>query len=247
LHAGNPARTLARLSATAVGAAAAGYALYAASTWLRYGQVTRSPDESADPLLDRFLPQYDVVERHRIRVDAPPDVTLRAAQQQHLNRIPLVRWIFRARELVLRSAPANRELPKGLVELALSLGWVVLVDVPDREIVLGAFTRPWEANVVFNGLPPEEFTAFREPGFVKVIWSLRADPLDNQRSIFSTETRAVATDDEARSRFRVYWSLASPGIWLIRRLSLRPLKFAAEHRYGRELGERAAVGSAVAP
>jgi hypothetical protein len=48
--------------------------------------------------------------------------------------------------------------------------------------------------------------------------------------MFRTETRAVATDVEARRRFRLYWSLASPGIGLIRWLSLRPLKMAAEQR-----------------
>jgi hypothetical protein len=239
-HAGNLAKPLVKLSATAVGVAAAGYALYAASTWLRYGRVTRCRDEHADPLLDRFLPRYDVVERHHVLVDAPADVTFNAAQRQHLNRIPLVRCIFRARELVLRGAPSNGEMPEALLDLALSLGWVALAEVPDREIVMGAVTRPWEANVVFRGIPSEQFAAFDEPGYVKIVWSLRADRIDSRRSVFRTETRAIATDAEARGRFRVYWSLASPGIWLIRRLSLRPLKFAAEHRFRRRIAEETA-------
>jgi hypothetical protein len=106
----------------------------------------------------------------------------------------------------------------------------VLAEVPDREIVVGAVTRPWEANVVFRALPPEEFAAFSEPGFVKIVWTLRADPVDDLTSVFRTETRAVATDAAARTRFRRYWAFASPGIALIRRLSLRPLKRDAERR-----------------
>ncbi len=95
---------------------------------------------------------------------------------------------------------------------------------------MGAVTRPWEPDVVFQALPPDEFATFSEPGFVKIVWTLRADPLDSETSIFRTETRALATDARARARFRRYWAFVSPGIALIRRLSLRPLKREAERR-----------------
>ena len=49
-------------------------------------------------------------------------------------------------------------------------------------------------------------------------------------SMFRTETRAVATDDFARLTFRRYWALVSPGVALIRRSSLGPLKAGAERR-----------------
>jgi hypothetical protein len=91
-------------------------------------------------------------------------------------------------------------------------------------------TRPWEPDVTFHALPPDEFAAFRQPGFVKIAWTLRVDPIDDGTSMFRTETRAVATDGNARARFRGYWALASPGIALIRRFSLGPLKAAAERR-----------------
>ena len=100
---------------------------------------------------------------------------------------------------------------------------------------MGAVTRPWEADVTFQAIPPAEFAAFSKPGFVKIVWTLRADPIDDRASVFLTETRAVATDEHARARFRRYWAFASPGIWLIRRLSLKPLKRDAERRFGREL------------
>jgi hypothetical protein len=99
---------------------------------------------------------------------------------------------------------------------------------------MGAVTQPWVADVVFRPLPPEEFVRFSEPGFVKIVWMIRADPLGDDHSIFRTETRAVATDPLARARFRRYWSLASPGIVLIRWLMLNPVKTAAE-RQAREL------------
>jgi hypothetical protein len=79
-------------------------------------------------------------------------------------------------------------------------------------------------------VPPDEFRDFAEPGYVKIAWTLRADPDGGGASTFRTETRALATDAFARARFRAYWSLLSPGIYLIRWLSLGPVKARAEHR-----------------
>jgi hypothetical protein len=176
------------------------------------------------------MPRYDIVERHHTRVSAPAGVALAAARDQDLLRVPLVHAIFRAREIALGAAPDTRPQPHGLLNTVQALGWRVLAERPDREVVVGAFTRPWEANVTFHSLPPDDFAVFGEPGFVKIAWTLRADPIDGASSIFRTETRAVATDPAARARFRRYWAFASPGIALIRRLSLPPLKAEAERR-----------------
>jgi hypothetical protein len=101
---------------------------------------------------------------------------------------------------------------------------------PPVTVRKGAVTQPWMADVVFRRLPPEEFAAFDDPGYVKIVWTLRADPIGDTLSVFRTETRAVATDGVARAKFRRYWSLLSPGIILIRWASLRPLKVDAERR-----------------
>lgn len=88
----------------------------------------------------------------------------------------------------------------------------------------------WEANPEFIAVPTEKFQAFHEPEFVKIVWTIRADPDGPERSILRTETRAIATDAESRRRFRLYWSLLSPGIVLIRRLLLPAAKREAESR-----------------
>jgi hypothetical protein len=215
--------TAARAAAAGVGAGLAAYGAYAAVTWYRYGHVSQPCGGGHDELLDRFMPDFHVVERHRIRVAAPPDIVLAAAREQDLLGLPVVHAIFKAREIVMGAAPDGRTQPRGLLAATLALGWGVLAEIRDREIVVGAVTKPWEANVAFRALPPHEFAAFADPGFVKIAWTLRADPSDGGTSIFRTETRAIATDDTARARFRFYWAFASPGIALIRRLSLRPL------------------------
>jgi hypothetical protein len=223
--------TAGRLLAGGAAFAAAAYGTYAGVRWLRYGHPARpsEPDE-ADPILDRFMPDYEVVERHQARVAAEAEMTLAAAREQDLMRLPLVRAIFRMRELAMGAEPDGRPRPRGLIAHTRSLGWGVLADVPGREIVMGAVTRPWEPDAVFRAVPAHKFAAFREPGYVKIAWTLRADPAGPGASVFRTETRATATDAGARARFRVYWALASPGIGLIRRASLGPLGRDAARR-----------------
>jgi hypothetical protein len=216
--------------AAACGFAAGAYATYVAFTWAKYGQAVRPSAPEQDSLLDRYMPRYDVVERHHTRVDAPASVTLEAARNVDLLDEPIVRAIFRGRDVILGAQAGAPRQPKGLLDEVLSLGWVVLDETPGREIVVGAVTKPWEPNPVFRSIPAGEFAAFAEPQYVKIAWTLRADPLSPSASIFRTETRALATDDYARNRFRAYWSLLSPGIWLIRRMMLRPIRKEAARR-----------------
>lgn len=223
-------RSTFRALAAGAGIAAGAYAAIAARAWYRYGRIPISHGHSRDELLDRFMPVYEVRERHDVYVAAPPALTLSAAKEQDLFAIPLVRAIFKARAIALRAAPDDRPRPHGLLKEVQALGWGVLAEEPDREVVVGAVTQPWEANVIFRSLPRGEFAAFAEPGFVKIAWTLRVHPIGWGSSIFTTETRAVATDPTARARFRRYWAFASSGIALIRRLSLGPLKRDAERR-----------------
>ena len=94
--------------------------------------------------------------------------------------------------------------------------------------MVGAVTQPWKADVEFRGMDPEEFAAFNEPGFAKIVWTLGVEPLTEKASVFRTETRVATTDAESRSRFRRYWSVFSPGILLIRYETLRLVKREAE-------------------
>ena len=130
--------------------------------------------------------------------------------------------------MILAASPDDRPRPRGLLAELQSLGWGVLVELPEREVVVGAVTRPWEPNVTFRALPSEQFAAFSEPGYVKIAWTLRVESIGATDSIFRTETRAVATDPTARAMFRRYWAFLSPGIILIRWALLASLKNQAE-------------------
>lgn len=235
-------RSLARWFATGISFAAGAYATYVGIAWLRYGRIPPQSQENEDSLLDRFMPKYEIAERHHIRVAAPAAVTLATARDLDLFQRPIVRGIFRARELILGGSGDNRPRPAGMLAQVQSLGWVVLDEVPDREIVVGAVTKPWEANVTFRSIPANEFVAFQEPEYVKIVWTLRVDAIGPNASVFRTETRTVATDRVARAKFRRYWSFLSPGVILIRWASLRPLKAEAERRAREASSDSSSVG-----
>jgi hypothetical protein len=118
------------------------------------------------------------------------------------------------------------------VDQARAWGWGVLAEREGREIVFGAVTQPWRTRPTFRALPPDEFRRFHDPGYVKIAWTLRADPIDATKSMVRTETRAITTDPGARRKFRGYWSLVLPGIVLIRRMGLQLVKKDAERVAG---------------
>ena len=193
-----------RWAALGLGVTAVTYGAVAAAAWYRYGHAAAPRLDEADPALDEFMPTYEVAERHHVRVLAAADLTMRAAAALNLRDSAIVSAIFRAREVMLGADPGAAAQPAGLLDEVRALGWRVLHEEPGREIVMGAVTQPWQANVVFRGLSPEEFKAFDEPGYVKIAWTLRVEPIGASESIFRTETRVVTTDRTARSRFRWY-------------------------------------------
>jgi hypothetical protein len=220
-------RTGGALTVAATGAAL--FALgYVATTWYRYGRSR--PTGPVDPLLDRFMPSYEVAERHETMVQAPAPVTWKAVRELDLHRSPVIRAIFAGRELALRSTPRAPAKPGSFLAEVLRLGWGILAEEPGRELVLGAVTKPWEANVRFRSLGPDAFAGFEEPGYAKIAWTLKVEPRGVERSLFRTETRVSTTDPKSRARFRRYWVVFSPGIRVIRWEALRLVRSAAERR-----------------
>jgi hypothetical protein len=235
-------KSAARWLGFSTGVAVATYGVYVGASWLRYGHAKHpGADKDGDELLDRFMPEYEIAEQHQVKVAAPADITFSTACAMDLQDSETIRAIFKARELLLCAKPRGADLPRGLLAQTEALGWVVLAEIPGREIVMGAITEPWRGTPVFKGVPPDQFAAFHEPGHVKIAWTLRADSAGPNKSVFRTETRAICTDAESRTKFRLYWSFLSAGIILIRKMSLGPLKKAAEYRARKRQFERTAA------
>lgn len=182
--------------------------------------------------LDVILPTCDARERFQLRVQAPASVVYQTAAHFDFQSVTLVRFIFWLRSRLLGSRPGPPAPPsQGFLTGARSLGWGVLREEPGRLFVAGAYCQPWLPDVVFHPLTMADFGPFTAPNQVKIAWTLEVDPLDDSHSTLGTETRAMATDAEARRRFRHYWRWARFGIYSIRWLLLPEIRRQAQASY----------------
>src|SRR5271167_4506877 len=127
------------------------------------------------------MPRYDVRALHSTVVSADPSRTYAALRDIDLRRSRAIRCLFAIRTLPARlSRPrSSRATPgrhRSFLESALAQGWVLLEEIPGRELVIGTITQPWQPVVKFRGIPAAEFAAFTEPGFAKIAWSIAVEP-----------------------------------------------------------------------
>lgn len=181
--------------------------------------------------LDPFIPSPEVRHRHTVTIRAPAGIVFEVARHFDMQTHPVVRALFWLRGRLLGSRrPAERPGGLGLEDL-LAMGWGRLAETAGRLFIAGAVCQPWNADVVFTPLAPERFAAYRDPGYVKIAWTLEAESLGPALTRLATETRAVSTDPQARLRFRRYWLLAGAGIRAIRWLLLPAIRREAESRW----------------
>ena len=219
-----------RAALLAPAAFALGWAGYAALSWSTYGR----PHRTDDPLLDRFMPDYEVSVQHDLRADVPVEFAFAAACNLDIGRSWLVRALFRARELLLRAPHDASPLPSSFLAQAPALGWQILGERDGREVALGTVTRPWEKSVAFHAVDPRRFAAFDAPGYVQIAFSIGAEPLGADAALLRTTTRVRTTDPRTRATFRLYWAAFSPGIALIRQALLRVARDEAEKAFRRD-------------
>jgi hypothetical protein len=176
--------------------------------------------------IEKYVPAFDVADYREAPVAAEPGAAWQALRAFDLRRSRIVRALFAVRTIPerWRAGAATAPRPGPFVDEALRLGWFLLEERPGEEIVLGAVTKPWEPVVRFRGMPGQQFLAFSEPGFAKIVWNLAVRPGRKAGSVLSTETRVSTTDADSRRRFRRYWRIFGPGIRLIRRIVLRRIQ-----------------------
>jgi hypothetical protein len=220
-----PGRSLVRVLFAAVGLSAV--AGVGQAGWFGREQQAETP-VAAVVSLDRFLPLYDISQRHETAVKAPAPVTFTAARNLDLSRSAAVRLVLQSRKL-LGGQPIELQR-RPFLDQVHAMGWALLADVPGRAMVFGAVTRPWETNMKLRPIAPGQFSEFRERGWAKIIWTLEVDPAPEGRSVLRTRTRVATTDPTARRQFKSYWSKIVPGVALVRQQALGLVKSDAERR-----------------
>jgi len=195
---------------------------------MNLGMAATSP---ITDVLDQFIPNPDLRIHHTVMIHAPAALALGTARTFDLRRVPLVRLIFRLRAVILRAKAAEPDWSLGFLPVMLGIGWGLLATEPDRWLIAGTVCQPWLGDVAMRPIPPGSFREYSEPNQVKIAWTLEAEPMGEALCRFSTETRVVATDDQARAAFRRYHQRFGIGMAMIRWLLLPAIRHATEDRY----------------
>ena len=114
-----------------------------------------------------------------------------------------------------------------ILEVATLGGFVLLVDDPPRELVVGAVVVAPASARGKGPLTPELYRTIHAPGFVKAAMNFRIEP-DGSGSRITTETRVAGTDAAAIGRFTPYWRTILPGSWILRVTWLEAIARRAE-------------------
>jgi hypothetical protein len=174
--------------------------------------MTTPPSDVHPSLLEPFLPEPRLIEIDHVDVAVPPAAAYAAFRHLDLGRSPLVRGLFWLRTLPDRlSGEAHGGVDLRLDAIAgQGSGFRLLHDEPDVGFAVGAIGRVWELEIPFADVAPADFAAFREPGWAKVAWSLRAAPRGPSGARIVVEVRVGATDEESWQHTRRYFRLIGP-------------------------------------
>ena len=178
--------------------------------------------------LDHVIATPALVETDEIDLAATPSRVWELVRHGNLGESPLVHALFAVRTLperiALRKVPELTLCIDDMKSTTERPGFQVLADEEGREVVIGAIGKVWHLQIPFVHVrDAEQFRTFREPGFVKVAWSLRVAPLGDSDTRLFLEVRVDATDADAWSKFRRYFALIGPGSHFIRRSLLATL------------------------
>jgi hypothetical protein len=182
-------------------------------------------------LIDDFMPNFDVSERHHTLVLAPSERAYQAARSVDLARSRVVRALFAARGIPLMIRRRRRPAPASMnLDDLVNAGFVWLGEDPGREFVLGVIGTFWRPTGGVSRIEASEFAAFDHPGRAKAAWNFRVVPDGDDRSFVTTETRVRVPDDESRRKFLLYWAAIGPFSAAVRRQALALIKAEAEGR-----------------
>jgi hypothetical protein len=170
------------------------------------------------PLIDDWLPEFDVGERHDVAVSLEPERALELALSSPAAPDRIVRALISARGMRARDETIERFFA--------AHGFVVL-DRTSAQWVAGAVGAVWRRQGGLVRLDDAEaWHASSVPGTIKGAVDFRAERIPGG-SRLTTETRVKAVDDQARRAFRFYWLAIGPFSALIRRRWLRAIQETA--------------------
>jgi hypothetical protein len=138
-----------------------------------------------------------------------------------LRRVPVARLLFGLRSIPdrVRGRAEPFWMEPGLDGMV-SEDFPLLAEDHGVEWVVGSVGRFWQPRIEFLHVPQDEFAAFEQAGYGKLVWNLLVQPYGTSSSLVSIEVRVRVFDAGSLARFRRYWRLIGPFSALIRRQAL---------------------------
>ena len=179
--------------------------------------------------IDEILPEYDFAEWHAITISAPAPIVFEKVLTLDLRRSLVIRTLFALRSLpgIFNGRDPSRQSLGLTMDALLKSGFILLAQLPNREIVLGLAGRFWTACGDIQEMEPDAFREFNQPGFAKAVWNFSLHPIPGGTNL-RTETRVRCLDGLSRRKFARYWRIVRPFSGWVRMQALKVIKTSAE-------------------
>ena len=196
---------------------------------------------TAAMLIDAYMPEYDVSERHHTRVAASREATYAALWTANFAKARVARMLVALRALpgaLGHGVAGVRALwERGSAPITLATfqerGFRVLAELPPTELVIGVEGQFWRPPGNLSTPPPDDFCSRPPaPGTARGVWNFHLRALADGTTGLTTETRVQCADAGARRRFLPYWYAIRPASGMIRHAMLREIRRSAEKRFG---------------
>ncbi|MEZ4941390.1 MAG: SRPBCC family protein [Saprospiraceae bacterium] len=174
--------------------------------------------------IQKYLPKPRHTEIHRIYVQASPEQAWEIARHFDASDIPWVKLLFDIRTLPEKFS-GKEQAPESTgvsVDQVVSdgTGFMLLTEVPGREVVVGSVGQFWHLNIPFAELSPDAFRDFEAPGWGKLAWAISVEPYQDGSTV-SLELRTTATDERSWDKLSKYYRIIGIGSRLIRNSAMK--------------------------
>ncbi len=198
-------------------------------------------------MLEHLIAAPRKLEVDSVDLAAPPPAVWDHLRHGDLGVHPFVRALFALRTLPSRLLGAPTEPPglhlddlRSTPELP---GFQLLGEDAPHELTVGAIGKVWQLDIPFVHVDDAEaYANFNEPGWIKVAWAIRLEPLGDASTRLIFEVRVDATDDASWAKFSRYWHVIGPGSHFIRHTLLAELRRRFRAACSTDLATRLTMG-----
>lgn len=179
--------------------------------------------------IQKYLPKPRHTEIHRIYVKASPEQAWEMARHFDAAEIPWVKLLFDIRTLPEKFS-GKEQAPEAAgvsVDQVVSdgTGFMLLTEVPGREVVVGSVGQFWHLNIPFANVSPDTFRDFEAPGWGKLAWAISVEPYRDGSTV-SLELRTTATDERSWDKLSKYYRIIGIGSRMIRNSAMKHFEAA---------------------